>query len=119
LADDIALDPELAYLKSHYRELMQSAFADAVASLEPRQRLALRYQLVEHLNTERIGALFGVHAATARRWVALAREQLWNATRHGVMHRLGIRPAEFESIVRLVRSELDMSVARLLGSTED
>jgi len=115
LAEDIALDPELAYLKSHYRELMQSAFAEAVAGLEPRERLALRYQLVEQLNTERIGALFGVHAATARRWVASARDRLWLSTREGVMRRLGIRPAEFESIVRLVRSELDMSVVRLLG----
>lgn len=119
LADEIALDPELAYLKSHYRELMQAAFVDAVAELEPRERLALRYQLVEHLNTERIGALFGVHAATARRWVASARDRLWSSTRAGVMRRLGIRPAEFDSIVRLVRSELDMSVVRLLGSTSE
>lgn len=116
--EDVADDPELAYLKSHYRDLMQGAFADAVASLEPRERLVLRYQLVEHLSTERIGAVFGVHAATARRWAATARERLWKETRAGIMRRLGIRKAEFESIVRLVRSELDVSVARLLGEPE-
>jgi RNA polymerase sigma-70 factor, ECF subfamily len=112
------VDPELAYLKSHYRDLMQDAFADAVASLEPRERLVLRYQLVERLSTERIGAVFGVHAATARRWAASAREQLWKQTRAEIMRRLGIRKAEFESIVRLVRSELDVSVVRLLAEPE-
>jgi RNA polymerase sigma-70 factor (ECF subfamily) len=116
--EDVADDPELAYLKSHYRDLMQGAFAEAVASLEPRERLVLRYQLVEHLNTERIGAVFGVHAATARRWAATAREQLWKQTRAGIMRRLGIRKAEFESIVRLVRSELDVSVVRLLAESD-
>jgi RNA polymerase sigma-70 factor (ECF subfamily) len=114
VAEDIAHDPEMAYLKSHYRGLMQDAFAEAVASLDPRERLVLRYQLVERLSTERIAGVFGVHGATARRWAASAREQLWKNTRAGIMQRLGIRRAEFESIVRLVRSELDVSVARLL-----
>jgi RNA polymerase sigma-70 factor (ECF subfamily) len=116
--EDVANDPELAYLKSHYRDLMQAAFADAVASLEARERLVLRYQLVERLSTEKIATVFGVHAATARRWAASAREQLWKETRAGIMRRLGIRRAEFESIVRLVRSELDMSVVRLLAEPE-
>lgn len=116
--EDVANDPELAYLKSHYRDLMQAAFADAVAALEARERLVLRYQLVEHLSTEKIAAVFGVHAATARRWAASAREQLWKETRAGIMRRLGIRMAEFESIVRLVRSELDVSVVRLLAESE-
>ena len=113
-AEDLALDPEMTYLRSHYRELMQDVFAEAVASLEARERLVLRYQVVGRLSTERIGSAFGVHAATARRWAASAREQLWKHTRAGIMKRLGIRRAEFESIVRLVRSELDVSVARLL-----
>jgi RNA polymerase sigma-70 factor (ECF subfamily) len=117
--EDVADDPELAYLKSHYRDLMQGAFADAVAALEPRERLVLRYQLVERLNTDRIGAVFGVHAATARRWAATARERLWKETRAGIMRRLGIRKAEFESIVRLVRSELDVSVGRLLAESDE
>ncbi len=115
LADQID-DPEFAYLKSHYRDLMKTAFAEAFEELEPRQRTALRLHLLDGLSTEQIGRVHGVHAATARRWLAKARSQLLEDTRARIAARGGIEASEFDSVLRLVRSRLDLSLSKLLRS---
>lgn len=107
-------DPELAYLRAHYGELLKQAFAKAVDELDAEQRILLRQHVIAGLGSGQIAGLHGVHPATAKRWLARAREDLWRATRREVMVALGLSRHQFESIVRLVSSELDLSVARLL-----
>lgn len=112
-------DPELRYLKSHYGEVVHTAFEDAVAALGPRDRVVLRCQVVDGLSAEEIAGAYGVHAATVRRWLAHARDQLLSDTRARIGKRLAVRPDELTSIVRLVRSQLDVSIARLLREADD
>lgn len=109
-------DPELAYLKSHYAELLAETFAEAVRALPPRQRTHLRQHIVGGLSATQLAKVYSVDKSTAKRWLAKAREELWKQTRRRVMNRLGLRREEFASIVRLVASELDISMARLLDT---
>lgn len=111
-------DPEYAYLRGHYSEILQEEFSGALGELSPRARNTLRQHLVEGLSTAQLAAAYGVDASTPRRWLAKAREELWGLTRRRVMRRLALSPTEFESIVRLVRSELEVSVVRLLRPTQ-
>jgi RNA polymerase sigma-70 factor (ECF subfamily) len=109
-------DPELAYMKAAYRASFKVAFQEALESLLPRERTLLKQQIVDGLGIDEIGALYQVHRATAARWVQSAREKLLLRTRRTFMLNARISSDECESIMRMVRSQLDMSLQRRLGS---
>jgi RNA polymerase sigma-70 factor (ECF subfamily) len=107
-------DQELHHLKQAYQAEFRAAFCEALAASGERERNLLRYQLLEGLTIDQIGAIYRVHRATAARWLAQARAQVFEQTRAGLMARLRISGPESESIIRLVRSQLDVSVHALL-----
>ncbi len=109
-------DPELAYMKAAYRSAFKAAFQEALDSLEVRERTLLKQQIVDGLSVDELGVVYEVHRATAARWVASAREKLLVRTRRTFMLRARISSDECESIMRLVRSQLDVSLHRRLGS---
>jgi len=108
-------DPALEELKAKYRVELADAFRTALGDLPARERTLLRYQLLDGLTIDEIGSIFRVHRATAARWLAKIREDLVTRTRTLMAESLGIDTAEAASIVRLVQSQLDMSVIRHLG----
>jgi RNA polymerase sigma-70 factor (ECF subfamily) len=116
-ARSFADDPELAYMKAAYRATFKEVFQEALDSLLPRERLLLKQQLVDGLSIDELGALNQVHRATAARWVAGAREKLLGRTRRTFMMRARISSDECESIMRLVRSQLDVSLQRRLRAS--
>jgi len=109
-------DPELAYMKAAYRAAFKVAFQEALDSLHARERMFLKQQIVDGLSVDELGTLYRVHRATAARWVQSAREKLLTRTRRSFMQSARITSEECESIMRLVRSQLDMSLHRRLGS---
>ena len=109
-------DPELAYMKAAYRASFKTAFQEALDSLHARERTLLKQQIVDGLGVDELGALYQVHRATAARWVQSAREKLLLRTRRAFMLNARISSDECESIMRMVRSQLDMSLHRRLGS---
>lgn len=109
-------DPELEHLKRTYAAEFRDAFRTALAGLAVRERNLLRHQYVDGLSVDEVGAIYRVHRATAARWVAKAREELEAAVRAGLAARLRVRPAELESILRLVQSRLEVSLHALLRS---
>jgi RNA polymerase sigma-70 factor (ECF subfamily) len=110
----IDLDPELLYLKQRYRLEFEAAFQRAVASLPDRERTILRLHLVAGLTLDAIGVIYRVNPSTASRWLASARERLSADTERDLRQRLRLSPAEFDSLARLVVSQLDVSVCRWL-----
>lgn len=109
-------DPELAYMKAAYRASFKLAFQEALDSLLPRERTLLKQQIVDGLGIDELAPLYQVHRATAARWVQGAREKLLTRTRRTFMLNARISSDECESIMRMVRSQLDMSLHRRLGS---
>lgn len=108
-------DPALEELKAKYRAELAEAFRTALTELAARDRTLLRYQLIDGLTIDEIGPIFRVHRATAARWIAKVRDDLVTRTRTLMAEALGVDTAEAASIVRLVQSQLDMSVIRHLG----
>jgi RNA polymerase sigma-70 factor, ECF subfamily len=107
-------DPEIAHLKDVYRYQVASALREALERLEVRERLLLRYHVCDHLSIDEIGAIYQVHRATAARWLSRARSALVNLTTEQLAILLSVEPAEADSIIRLVHSQLDVSLERRL-----
>ena len=118
---DLAIDvddPELQTLKTTYRAHFKRAFERAFAHLLPRERNILRHEYLDGLNIDRIGVLYGVHRATVARWRARAREKLFRETRKVFESELKVTGKEFDSILRLIQSQLHVSLDRLLDEEE-
>ncbi len=109
-------DPALSRLKSQHRAVFKAAFEEAVSTLEPRERTLLDLAIVKGLGIDKIGAIYGVHRATAARWVQQARGSLASAVQRAVATRLGVRPNEVDDLTALVESKLELSLDRLLRS---
>jgi RNA polymerase sigma-70 factor (ECF subfamily) len=69
---------------------------------------------LDGLNLDQIGAVHRVHRATVARWIAAARESLLERTRKGLEEKLQLQGSEFESLMGLVRSQLDLSIHSFL-----
>ncbi|MBL9008757.1 MAG: hypothetical protein JNJ46_31145 [Myxococcales bacterium] len=109
-------DPTLDFIKHHHREACQSAIEEALRSLSREDRTLLRLHFVDALNIDVLGAMLHIHRATAARRLASARERLAVETRRLLIARLHIAPDEFESLMRLVKSSLQLSLPGLLSS---
>ena len=120
--DDVAAlaaagdDPELAFLKAHYRDAFKSAFAAAAAELDARDRNLLRLHHLGGVTLDQLAAMYGVHRATAVRWLADVRKRLLAGTRGMLRSRLDVSADELDSIMELIGSRLDASVHRLLDT---
>ncbi len=112
-ADDL----ELAYLKKTYGVAFKEAFSVAFAALPTSDRVLLKQRLASGMSVAAIGALHGVHASTISRWVADARERLVAATRDEMMRRLGAGRAEVSSLLRLIQSEVDITLTTVSGAS--
>jgi len=112
-------DPELAYLKRTYRAEFNACFSAALEALAPRQRNVLRLKYLDGLSIDQLGALYGVHRSTTARWVLSAQEALLTQTRRLLTERLRLTPSQLDSVLRLISSQLDVSLSRLLRSRLD
>lgn len=107
-------DPMLSQLKAEYRSEFASALKEAIVALSAEDRTLLRQSIVEQLSIDAIGAAFGVHRATAARWLQRARAALVTGTRTKLATRLAMPVEQIDSVIRLVQSRLDASMIRYL-----
>jgi RNA polymerase sigma-70 factor, ECF subfamily len=108
-------DPELAYLKTAYRDAFAAAVRDALAVLTVRERNLLRQHHLDRVTLDELARLYGTHRATVARWLAAARARIVEEARRLLVERLAIAEDELESVVRLVQSQVQVSLARLLA----
>jgi RNA polymerase sigma-70 factor (ECF subfamily) len=108
-------DPEVAYLKRLYREEFKRAFHAAADALDARAWLLLRQHALDGLSIDQLAKLHGVHRATAARWVEAAREALLAGTQRQMIRRLRLSRSELASVMRLIQSQLDVTLPQVLG----
>ncbi len=112
-------DPEVAYMKRTYAHEFKQAFGEALASLGAREQTLLRYHHVDGLNIDEIGAIYRVHRVTAFRWLEKAKEGLVKGTLDLLRARLKLSSKELDSVLRMIRSQIHLSLVRHLGGPED
>jgi RNA polymerase sigma-70 factor (ECF subfamily) len=109
-----AIDPELGIIRARDGAAFRAALGDAIATLSAEDRALLRLHYVEGLNIDRIAIVFHVSRATIGRRMIDVREALVTATRRLLRDRLKASDKELESILRVVRSELGVSLSAIL-----
>jgi RNA polymerase sigma-70 factor (ECF subfamily) len=112
-------DPEVAYMKRTYAHEFKQAFGEALAAMGPREQTLLRYHHVDGLNIDEIGAIYRVHRVTAFRWLEKAKEGLVKGTLDLLRARLKLSSKELDSVLRMIRSQIHLSLVRHLGGPED
>ena len=112
-------DPEVEYMKRTYANEFKQAFASALEQLGPREQTLLRYHHVDGLNIDEIGAIYRVHRVTAFRWLEKAKEQLVKGTLDLLKQRLKLPSDELDSVLRMIRSQIHLSIVRQLGGPHD
>ncbi|MCB9642472.1 MAG: sigma-70 family RNA polymerase sigma factor [Myxococcales bacterium] len=118
-APDLQTDVELDFLKREYRAQFKESFEEAMGSLSSSERNLLRQNLIAGLSIDQIGAIYHIHRATAARRIARARETLLERTRLGLLTRLKLSNEDFDSLMEMIRSRLDLSLHRLLKNSQE
>ncbi len=106
-------DLELAYMKKTYGAAFERACAKALAGLSVDDRLLLKQRFGHRLGVVELGKLYGVNAGTISRRVAAIREHLVEATRGRMTEELEVGTADLASILRLIESQLAISLSAL------
>jgi RNA polymerase sigma-70 factor (ECF subfamily) len=105
-------DPMLDALRETYRAEFRAAFSAAVASLDVRDRVLLRQRFSSKQTQEELAAEYGVHVNTVARWLGKARQTVEERTREELGRRLRLGEGEFTSVLRLVASQLDLTLGK-------
>lgn len=112
-------DAELEHLRARYKVAFQTAFHDALMSLDVAERNLLRLHHVEGLGIDEIAPVFQIHRATAARRLAKAREEISERARSLLVSRLRLTESECASIMGMILSQLDVSIVRVLSEREE
>jgi RNA polymerase sigma-70 factor (ECF subfamily) len=117
LADLVATysSPELALARHSVRPALQEALRAGFETLSDDERTVLRLHFIDGLNIDAIGRVFQVHRSTVGRWLISIRTRLFEQVRERVALDFQPTSAELRSIFRLVKSDLRLSIDRLLG----
>lgn len=117
LPDDLLADlgptdgnPELEYFKRTYAAEVKDAFRFAFDALGNRDRTLLRLHVLGGLSPDQLAAVYHVHRTTIARQIARARDLVVEHVRARLLQRLAINEADLESILRLVRSRIDITL---------
>jgi RNA polymerase sigma-70 factor (ECF subfamily) len=110
----LPMDAELGHLKRQYGGHVRAALSASLEGLGTREKNLLWQYYLDGLTIEQIGALYGAHRVTVARWLDAIRQRLLDDTRHALGSRLRASQHECDSIIRMVQSQIDLTLNRLL-----
>jgi RNA polymerase sigma-70 factor (ECF subfamily) len=105
-------DPELDAIKVHDALALRNLLHQALQALPPGARNLLRLHYLEGISLERLAIIERVHRATVARRIADARDQVLDSVREGLSRTLRLSPDEGDSLLRFVRSRIELSLRR-------
>jgi RNA polymerase sigma-70 factor, ECF subfamily len=107
-------DREMSLLKQIYREPVSRAFALACSEIGPDERALLRLHYVDGVTTANLANMYGISRATLIRRLASARSELLDRVKDALRHAAGVAEQDFDSILRLVKSQIDLRLSMVL-----
>ena len=108
------VDPEMAFFKAHYGDELRRAVEGALAALPAKDGNILRLHFFEGLSAATIGVMYDVSERTVQRWITGIRKRILAETRRLLNQRFPLTHAQFDSVIGLVNSQLQISIRRLL-----
>jgi RNA polymerase sigma-70 factor (ECF subfamily) len=110
-------DPQLAALRAQCGPALSSAIEQAALELPEAERTLLRLHFVDGLTIDDLAVVFQTHRATSARRLSRARHALFENARQRAMATLGLDEAQFQSLMGVMLSQLDVTIRRVLGAT--
>jgi RNA polymerase sigma-70 factor (ECF subfamily) len=107
-------DREISLLKQIYREPVSRAFASACSEIGPEERALLRLHYVDGVTTASLANMYGISRATLIRRLAAARSALLDRVKDALKRASGVAEQDFDSILRLVKSQVDLRLSIVL-----
>jgi RNA polymerase sigma-70 factor (ECF subfamily) len=107
-------DPQLEVIWRTCAAEYKVALAAAFETLSRRERNLLRQRYIDDLNIDALGRLYRVHPATTFRWLKQVEQRLAASTRAALMDKLALSESQAESMERMVVSQLQISLTRML-----
>jgi RNA polymerase sigma-70 factor, ECF subfamily len=111
-------DHEISLFKQMYREPVSRAFAAACSQIGREDRALLRLHYVEGVTTANLANMYGISRATLIRRLAAARESLLERVKSALKDSARIADRDFDSILRLVQSQIDLRLSRVLAGPD-
>jgi RNA polymerase sigma-70 factor (ECF subfamily) len=109
-------DPEALVARREHQLAFRAALHEAVAGLTPREKTLLRMSALDGMTIDDIKVIYRVHRATVARWLVALRQSVFERVCKRLSIKLRSSPSEVASLVRLARSQLDLSLSKLLVS---
>jgi RNA polymerase sigma-70 factor (ECF subfamily) len=79
----------------------------------------MRQRYLDDLNIDALGRLYRVHPSTAFRWIRQVEQRLATETRAALMAKLSLTESQVRSMERMVVSQLQLSLPRMLRAKLD
>jgi RNA polymerase sigma-70 factor (ECF subfamily) len=106
--------PEFEYLRRRYRGAFEEAVRKGIEKLPAKSRMLLRLNLVDGMSIDHLATAYRVGRSTVARWLVSARDALFEEARRELRTELGLTSSELDSLATDIRSQLDVSILRLL-----
>lgn len=110
--------PEAALLQQRHQADFREATRQAFSTLSADERHLLRLYFVDRLSMYEMAALFRVHEATISRRLKDVRRRVYKETQRHLQARLGLAPQDFSSFIRVLDSQLDLSISQLMDEED-
>ena len=112
------VDVELDAMKIRFKPEFQRALSLALGTLSDRDRALLKLHYLDGVPVEHLARVYRVHRVSASRWLSLARQRVTLAARELLRQRLALTDSQFESVARLVQSQVDLSLRTVLEGAD-
>jgi RNA polymerase sigma-70 factor (ECF subfamily) len=111
----VVADSELGLLVERHGPQVKAAFREAFAALAPRERNLLRLHYLDGLTIDELAVMKRIHRSTVARRIIRCCELLSAHAHRLLVEQLGITDSQVDSLMRLLRSQVDLSLDRWLG----
>jgi RNA polymerase sigma-70 factor (ECF subfamily) len=106
----------LSLARLQLTDIVSEVLRDVLLSLSSSERILLRMYYVERLTYRQIGRIYAVHYATAKRRIDALVERITTNLKAAIQQRTSMSATEIESIGRVLGDQVNLSIARILGS---
>ncbi|WP_394831485.1 hypothetical protein LVJ94_33735 [Pendulispora rubella] len=107
-------NPELDLMRAEYGLVFREALVAGVRELDIQERLLLRFAFVDGLSVRALGKVYGVHPASAARWLRAAHGRLAHCIRVFLRTQHRLTESELTSVLCLASTSLDTSIVHYL-----
>ena len=107
--------PEIQVTKHLYGEPFRHALEESFRALSPRDKAILQFNVVDGLNIDAIGAIYGVHRATVARWLVAIRARVFAHLKNTFALAWKMSTSDLRSLTAVMRDDIHVSAARVLS----